>query len=132
MWLDCAIPCPVCGGVTERTSYGDGGTNYESDERCKSCPWWYQSFSYGYNEERIGFCDWDWSWMVTIDEDLRRVRERQIALEEMRRILAHPDFLSMCKAPIGVLSDWLEDHDFPVNGRASRQFEYVPSVTGRK
>lgn len=130
-WTSRTTPCPVCHGRTEWQHDTINGTLLESESRCTVCPLWHSGVSFGYAEEQIGFCWFDWRYdqeagSAAEQESCPPLADRVTALEEIWATLREQEFRALVWSPegtpLGIIGDWLDDHGFTVQGAGCRLF----------
>ncbi len=83
-------PCPVCKTpvVVDYNHCGEG-VQLEYEDHCPNgCIW--SHFAYGMSEECIGEKHWQWSYLETPEEELKRRQERNAAIKELQDAKQRP------------------------------------------
>lgn len=142
VWSDRGSKCPVCHGRVEWQHDTVNGTLLESESRCTTCPLWHSGVSFGYGEEQVGFCWFDWRYdkdnRVNESESRPAGAEYAPAVVEIQEALRDPEFRSLIWSPegtpLGIVADWLGDHGYPLQEAGCRLFPitaFLKPATGK-
>ncbi len=122
--------CPVCGGTLKRESDRIEGTTIEDTTTCPECLLYHCDFWAGHSYQRVGFCEWNWSYNDPEDAWKGRSDQFTVTQEETGRLYRHPKWpewkyligvgASQNRTALLVFADWLQENGFVLNERSVR------------